>query len=67
MKNDKLDILLRIFYNSPDIDDETLIEWIIEVAKIWNRKNRDHNCVELNSISDKVIEIDDDLQMLNDI
>ena len=40
LKNDKLDILLRIFYNSPDIEHETLNEWIIEVAKIWNRKNR---------------------------
>ena len=50
LKTDKLNKILRIYYNSPDLGDSALNSWIINVAKMWNRKNRNHTCDELNAI-----------------
>eukprot|EP01084_Bolivina_argentea_P260210 439356_1 len=61
MKTKKLDKILRIYYNSPDIDAvDILNKWVIEVAKIWNRKNRDHTCLKLDALSGKIVDIDSD-------
>ena len=60
MRTEKLDMLLRIFYNSPGINNkDRLNEFIIESMKTWNNAAiRKHSCKKLNVLSGKIIDID---------
>ena len=64
MKTPQLDMHLRNYCNSPGIDDgDELRAWIAEFAKIWNRKQRDHNCKELGKLSNDEVDDNDDINM----
>ena len=53
MKTPKLNMVLRIYYNSPGIDDPELDEWISEVTKIWYNKGTKIQCEELDRLCDE--------------
>ena len=56
LKSETLDMILRVFFNSPDIDDyENKKQWLVACAKIWNNMaNRtSHNCEQLDIESGK--------------
>ena len=41
LKTEKLEKILRIYYNSPDVEEKEASQaWMIEVAKLWNSKNK---------------------------
>ena len=51
LKTDKVDKILRIFCNSPGINDEYKKKWLVEVAKTWwSSANRQIECVELDTM-----------------
>ena len=51
LKIDKVDKILRIFCNSPCINDVDKKEWLVQVAKIWWRTaNRRIECAELDKL-----------------
>ena len=59
-KTEKLDKILRIYHNSPDIDDtEELNKWAVEVAKIWyGMKPRKYKCDELDTMCNLGMDVD---------
>lgn len=52
MLTEKLDMILRVFYNVPDIKDtDKLDKWLLEVAKVfWTMKQRELICPELDKL-----------------
>ena len=65
MNTSKLAMYSITYYNSPGIDDrEKLHAWIVEVAKIWNRKERAHNCRELDKLCTDEMDEDDGIDIL---
>lgn len=56
MLTSNLDMVLRIYCNSPERDDKAaLTEWLMEVAKIfWTDADRDIACDELDDICNKI-------------
>ena len=62
IKTEKLNKILRIYYNAPVASDgEEFVRWICEVAKIWNNKrNSNLKCEKLDILSGKLVEIVDD-------
>ena len=62
LKTEKLDKILRIYYNSPDIDDiDELNKWAVEVVKIWySIKPREYKCDELDRMCNLGMDVDND-------